>query len=79
MAQGLHHWHHRDDSLGRARRLKAAADDIDRDKWPHTVVHTDNTLRPVGHKGQPILHTVEARGSSVGQLVIDLELILAAE
>ena len=79
VAQRLHHGHHGYDGLLAAGLAEATGDDVCGDEGSHAVVHAHHALCIVGDECQAVLHGVEAGAAAVGQLVADVELVLAAQ
>ena len=79
MTDGLHDGDDGDDGLLLAGGLVAAADDVDAGEGAHAVVDSHHALGIVGNQCQSVLYGMEARLAAVGQLVVHVEVILAAQ
>ena len=77
-----HRLYHRDDgndSFCGTCRLVAVANDLDRRERPYTIVYTYYTFCIVRNQCQSMLYAVEARLTTIGQLVVNGEVVFFTE
>ena len=79
MANGFYDGNDGNDGLVLSSCLVAVAYNLNAGEGSHTVVDTYDSLGIVRNECQTVLHAMEARLATIGQLIFDIKVILLAE